>query len=222
LLPFAHRLVWGCYDTKGKLSISFRTLEDRTLTDSSDQPVVLPAQGNVGVVHPLELPTNSRQAWLKHLADYNIVPPFAQLERPVVTVKPEQKDLKYGSDVVGTELNAMTFKGRAERLGWARGSVVDAGGVNEYLKTFPTAGVDVFIYLEGMYIGVGMDDSIKLDKFFFVKHGSVKIGSYEYDEPSEVSDPRLVPFGEVPAIAFSEAMGDLAKIAGKQTGVEEE
>lgn len=222
LLPFAHRLVWGCYDTKGNLTTSFRTLEDRTLTDSSDEPVELPAQGNIGVVHPLELPANSRQAWLKHLADYNIAPPFAQLERPVITVKPEQKDLKYGSDVVGTELNAMTFKGRAERLGWARGSVVDAGGVHEYLKTFPTAGVDVFIYLEGMYIGVGMDDSITLDKFFFVKHGSVKIGSYEYDEPSEASDPRLVSFGEVPAIAFSEAMGDLTKIVGKQTGVVEE
>ena len=67
-----------------------------------------------------------------------------------------------------------------------------------------------------------MDDSITLDKFFFVKHGSVKIGSYEYDEPSEASDSRLVPFGEVPAIAFSEAMGDLAKIAGKQAEPEPE
>lgn len=222
LQPFAHRLIWGCYDAKGKLSATFRALEDHTLTDSGDEAVELPAQGNVGVVHPLELAADLRQGWLKHLADYNIVPPFAQLERTVVTVKPEQKDLKYGGDVVGTELNAMTFKGRAERLGWARGSVVDAGGINEYLKTFPTAGVDVFIYLEGMYIGVGMDDSIKLDKFFFVKHGSVKIGSYEYDEPSEASDPRLVPFGEVPAIAFSEAMGDLAKIAGKQAEPETE
>jgi hypothetical protein len=222
LLPFAHRLIWGCYDAKGKLSTTFRALEDHTLTDSGDDVVELPGQGNVGVIHPLELAASLRQAWLKHLADYNIVPPFAQLERPVVTVKPEQKDMKYGSDVVGTELNAMTFKGRAERLGWARGSVVDAGGVHEYLKTFPTAGVDVFIYLEGMYIGIGMDASITLDKFFFVKHGSVKIGSYEYDEPSEASDPRLVPFGEVPAIAFSEAIGDLAKIAGKQAAPETE
>lgn len=62
-----------------------------------------------------------------------------------------------------------------------------------------------------------MDDSIMLDKFFFVKHGSVKFGSSEYDEPGEASDPRLVPFGEVPAIAFSEALGDLTKIAGKTT-----
>lgn len=38
LIPFAHRLVWGCYDTKGKFTTSFRTLEDRTLTDCRTNP----------------------------------------------------------------------------------------------------------------------------------------------------------------------------------------
>ena len=37
------------------------------------------------------------------------------------------------------------------------------------------------------------------------------------DESGDEKDERLVPFGEVPAIKFSEAMGDLAKIAGKQS-----
>jgi len=31
-----------------------------------------------------------------------------------------------------------------------------------------------------------------------------------------------VPFGEVPVIAFSQALGDLARIAGKEAGVEAE
>jgi len=39
--------------------------------------------------------------------------------------------------------------------------------------------------------------------------------SYTYDEPRDEQDARLVPFGAVPPIAFSEAMGDLARIAGK-------
>jgi hypothetical protein len=67
-----------------------------------------------------------------------------------------------------------------------------------------------------------MYSNITLGQVFFVKHGTVTIGSYEYDEPGKESDPRLMRYGEVPAIAFSEAMGDLAKIAGKtQTQPEE-
>jgi len=215
LLPFAQRLVWGAYQPEGKLVATFRALEDHTLTDSGDEAFTLLPECVVGVVHPLELSLPDRQGWLKHLADYDVVPPFAQLQRSVVTVKPEQQKTKFGTEVAETELNAMTFKGRAERLGWTRGSVCDAGCINYYVKTFPGAGVDVFVETEGMYVGIDMYTDIKLGKNFFVKHGSVQIGSYIYDEPGDPTDPRLLSYAEVPAIAFSEAMGDLLRIAAK-------
>jgi hypothetical protein len=60
-----------------------------------------------------------------------------------------------------------------------------------------------------------MESEVTLGKVFFVRHGSVAIGSYVYDEPGDESDPRLVAFGEVPVIAHSEAIGDLGKISGK-------
>ena len=66
-----------------------------------------------------------------------------------------------------------------------------------------------------MYVGIDMNSNITLGKNFFVKHGTVNVGSYEYDEPENADDPRSVNYGGVPAIAFSEALGDLAKIAGK-------
>jgi hypothetical protein len=215
LLPFAQRLAWGAYDAGGKLVGTFRALEDHSLTDAADNTFNLPADGLAGIVHPLELAPEARQGWLKHLADYDVVPPFAQFERSVVTAKPEQAHTVYGSEVAETDINAMTFKGRAERLGWARGSVCDAGSIGHYVKTFPGAGVDVFVETEGMYVGIDMYTDIKLGKVFFVKHGTVQIGSYVYDEPGDPKDPRLVRYGEVPPIAFSEAMGDLVKIAGK-------
>ena len=56
---------------------------------------------------------------------------------------------------------------------------------------------------------------IKLEDVRFVRSGSVKIGSYTYDEPANGDDPRVVPLGDVPPIVFSEVMGDLARIAGK-------
>jgi Domain of unknown function (DUF4132) len=222
LLPFAQRLVWGAYDKSGKLLGTFRALEDRSLTDAEDEPYSLPSESDVGIVHPLELTAENRQTWLKHLADYDIVPPFAQLERTVVTVNDEQAKTKFGNEVANTELNAMTFKGRAEKLGWGRGSVCDGGGINHYVKTFPGAGVDVFVGTEGMYVGIDMYSNITLERIFFVKHGSVQIGSYTYDEPGDTKDPRLLSYAEVPPIAFSEAMGDLIKISGKSATQETE
>jgi hypothetical protein len=176
----------------------------------------------VGILHPLELEPEARQRWCQHATDYDVVPPFAQLERPVVVVKPEQVPAVFWNDVKGIELNGMTFKGRAERLGWSRGSVCDAGGIPYYLKRFPSAGVDVFVEVEGMYVGIDLESEVTLGVVFFVKHGSVRIGGYEYDEPSNADDPRLVRFGEVPPIAFSEAMGDLGKIAAKSAAQDSE
>jgi hypothetical protein len=223
LFPFAQRLVWVAYDSKGALQVTFRALEDRTLTDVADDPVELEATATVGILHPLELEPEQRLAWVKHLADYDVEPPFAQLERPVVLVEPSDSGRLMGDRFAGTTLNGMTFKGRAERLGWTRGSVCDAGGISFYLKTFPSAGVDVFIGTEGMFVGMDMESEVTLGKVFFVRHGSVAIGCYTYDEPGDEADPRLVAFGAVPVIAYSEAMGDLGKISGKaeKTGGED-
>jgi hypothetical protein len=61
-----------------------------------------------------------------------------------------------------------------------------------------------------------VESSIELKDLCFVKADSVKVGSYEYDEPSKSDDPRLIAFGDVPPIPFSEVMTDLDKISGKQ------
>jgi hypothetical protein len=107
----------------------------------------------------------------------------------------------------------MTFKGRAERLGWHRGSVCDAGSIPAYVKSFPAGHVDVILALEGFFIGAGMSDEVTLGAACFVKSGAVQFGSYVYDEPSKEDDPRIVPLDQVPAIPFSETLADLRRIA---------
>lgn len=222
LVPFAVRLIWGHYDEKGKRLATFHALEDLSLTDAHDEPIELGDSGGIGIIHPLELDPEELAIWKNHVADYEIDSPFLQLERPTVRVKPEEEKVKIWKELNGTNLNAMTFRGRAERINWARGSVCDGGGVTSYYKSFPRAGVDVFLGVDGMYIGIGMDEEVKLTDVTFVKGGSVKIGTYEYDEPSQENDTRLIPFGEVPVIVFSEAMGDLQKIAGSKATTTEE
>jgi hypothetical protein len=222
LRPFTQRLVWGWRDVAGKLHHTFRALDDASLTDVLDNAVTLPDEGSISLVHPLDLSDESRAAWLQHLVDYEIAPPFPQLDRPVVRVKPEDAGLKFGTHVHGTDLNAMTFRSRAEKLGWSRGSVCDGGGITTYRKVFSGAGTEAFLSLEGMYVGIGMEETIQLGELCFVKAASVKVGSYTYDEPCKDDDPRLIAFGDVPAVPFSEVMGDLTKIAGPSTKPEPE
>ncbi|MCY2968819.1 MAG: hypothetical protein NT069_35195, partial [Planctomycetota bacterium] len=64
------------------------------------------------------------------------------------------------------------------------------------------------------------EESITLQEICFVKSGSVTVGSYTYDEPEDEKDPRLIPFGEIPPIVFSETMGDMEKIVGKKEDAE--
>ena len=219
LRPFAWRLVWGHFEG-GALRQTFRPLEDGTLTDTADEAVALPAAGEVGMVHPLELPEADRRAWAEHLADYEVEPPFAQMDRPVVYVAEADKLLKHSDGAEGSEVNAMTLRSRTERRGWRRGSVMDGGMVASFIKTFPAAGVDCLLGVDGYFMGVGPDDSVKLEAARFVRHGSYDVGSYSYDEPADDKDPRVVPLGEVPAIAYSEAIADLAAIAGKRAAGE--
>ena len=218
-LPFATRLVWGHHDDAGALIGTFRAMEDRTLTDAADEPFELPDSGSVGIVHPLELDDEALGAWRTHLADYEVESPFPQLERPVVRVSEKDREVTISRELAGTSLNAMTFRSRAEKLGWSRGSVTDGGGVDSYRKVFPGAGVEAYVGLEGLYIGIDMDASIQLGEFYFVRGGAVRVGSYVYDNPSDESDARLIAFSAVPPVVYSEVVGDLKRIAG-QSGVE--
>ena len=113
--------------------------------------------------------------------------------------------------VAGKWAAVATFRSRAERRGWQRGSVVDAGGVTSYVKTFPGAGVEVYLAIEGLYMGIDPMESITLGVARFARADTVKRGSYIYDDPG-ADDPRLLTFGQVPPVVYSETVGDLKAI----------
>ena len=212
LIPFATQLVWGLY-AEQRLVKTFRALEDLTLTDEDDEEVVLPdADQTIGIVHALELTPEQRQAWMEHLNDYKIQTPFPQIERHVFPFREDHQRLKFCYDYDNKELNAMTFRGRAEKLGWQRGSVVDGGAVTSFRKSFHGAGMDVILEIEDYYIGISFDEEVTLRRFCFVRSNTVEFGNYTYDEPHDPSDPRLIEFDSAPPIVYSETLGDLAKI----------
>lgn len=216
LFPFAVRLVWGSYGPDEKLRATFRALEDRSLTDAADEFVSLPEDGTIGMIHPLELLDEQRAAWQTHLADYEIEPPFAQMERPVVRLASDQGTVKVYSELNGTKVNALSFRGRAERLAWVRSGSGDGGSIRAYWKNFPASRIAVLIEVEGLYFGVGVNDQVTAGNVYFLRSDRT---SPSFHEPRGVEDPRVLAFSEVSPVVYSEVIGEVGKIAGKVVGV---
>ncbi len=222
LRPFLVHQIWGLWNEQNQLIASFRQEEDGSFVSADESAFALPASGSVGLIHPLHLDGDAHHEWKQHLAAAGIKPLVPQLERPLRLVSESEKGLTEGDWVRGVKLGGMTFKGRADRLGWIRGSVVDGGGIESYRKPFPEAGVEALLTdLDGMYIGIDPESQISLGCVCFIKLGSVLFGSYTYDTPGK-GDSRLLSFSQVPPIVFSEAVSDALLIAGKTVEEEEE
>ncbi len=170
----------------------------------------------IGLLHPINIEQETREAWLAKQKKLKIMAPIRQLDREVITVSEESalKGILY--DFENQEVGGGTFKGRANRLGWRRGSVVDSGGISAFYRHYPEEGIDAFITTENLGVNGYGDEKAKLKELFFVPHGSVVTGSYTYDEPRNDRDERLIKAGEVPTIVFSETIANLRYIVGDE------
>ena len=212
---FASRLVFGVYDQAGQLLRCCRRYANGILADAHgalDELAEVDLQ--VGFVHPLELSAAARHQWCAHLERNKVKQPFAQMDRPVVRLDTQHKNHRELVLTEGRGLSAGTFRSRAERLGWQRGSVVDAGGVPNYWKDFVGCGIEVMLDLEGFYIGIDPMSPVELGRARFVRADSVARGSYVYDDPG-AEDDRIVRFGDVPEVVYSETVADLMAIVGE-------
>ncbi|MDJ1497905.1 DUF4132 domain-containing protein [Cytophagaceae bacterium DM2B3-1] len=212
MFVYAVRLLWGAYDAQGNLLYPFMVMEDTSLINLDDEEVMLEDGVQLGMVHPLSLSEDDLQAWKTKLFDYGMEPIFPQLDRAIVRVEDKDQNVKISNEFDKKKISSYAFGGQMEKLGWARGSVVDGGYVSGYYKAFPESAIEVFIETDGIYVGGYYEDSAYLSRLYFVKMGAVAIGNYTYDEPSNEKDERLIAFGDVPAIIYSEVMSDLKQV----------
>jgi hypothetical protein len=206
LFPFAVRLVWGTYSPDAKILSTFCALPDRSLTDSSDEPVDLPTDDTpVGIAHPLDLSEEQLNAWRAHLADYEIESPFSQMDRPVMRVVPEQRELKMYDELKGSQLNALSFRSKSERSGWSRGPVGDGAMIASYRKRFAGLGIEAYVTIDGLPVYTDPTAQVTVGSVLFIP----------IDTTPRDFQERLMKLGEVPALAFSEAVGDMTRICGR-------
>ena len=202
LAPFAQRLVWATWDGDRPGTL-FRALEDGTLTDADDEAVDLPSAGDVvGIVHPLWLDADVLARWREHLADYEVSPPFEQFDRPTARLPDNLADATEDKRLAGTEVGFLSLRGKLERAGWAQ----DYRG---FRRRFAAQNVVAWLSTDGNDWYYGSDPS-----------ATVKLGPLSFSKPTaadaDENAGRLppLPLGNVPATAFSEAIGLLHRIAG--------
>jgi hypothetical protein len=194
------RLVWVATDDDGSVLAVFRPLDDGTLTDADDAEVEVPADARVRLAHDTVLALAAVQDWQQHLADYEVTPLFPQLGRGDLAAA---DDLGLESEVIdvrGCLVESFTLRGRANRLGYARGSAEDGGWFLSYEKAFPMLGITSVVGFSGNSLPEE-SRTVALTSLTFRR-----------DNPGGSGSAMLLR--DVPPVLLSEARHDLQVLAG--------
>ena len=167
-------------------------------------------KSEIGMVHPILLDVETIDFWKNDLLDKGIEPIFPQLNRPVVLLRDMDKNLRMSDEFEGVEIGGYTFLSRLDKNGWVKGSIGDGGVVLSYYKAFSEVNL-VAIVMQTGSLSIGYYDvNAEIGKIMFVKKEGHRFEEYLYNEPRKMNDPRLVRFGDVPPVVYSEVMADMA------------
>jgi predicted DNA-binding WGR domain protein len=120
------RLVWATFTADGTVGTAFRVAEDGSPADVDDKEFALADDASVGVAHPLHIEADLT-TWERLFADYEILQPFLQLQRPVRRLTAEQAAQQRLTEFVGANV-AVDRLLKLERRGWwERSTPMDAG-----------------------------------------------------------------------------------------------
>ncbi|MBQ1993461.1 MAG: DUF4132 domain-containing protein [Lachnospiraceae bacterium] len=215
---FAIGLIWGIYED-GKLVQTFRYMEDGSFNTEDEDEYELPAEGKIGLVHPVELTPESRENWKQQLEDYEISQPFEQLDREIFYMTEEEKKSKYLERFGGYMLSDLSLNGKLLNSGWYRGSVQDAGGFDTYYQENTSVGVGAELHFSGSFVGGYYDEDVTVYEVRFYKPGTIQRGSYMYDE---VEEKDAIPMCELSERYFSEMVLQLKRATASSKEVDTE
>jgi len=138
----ARRLLWGRFDPATRQLVeAFRVSAEGEFVSAGER--TLPTSGlPVGLLHPALLSPAVRATWAERLADYEIVPPFPQLARPVVTLTDDERE---GTDFTRfncKNLNRWVLKDTTPCLQWVFQQT-------EASRTFPAQGLKAVARIQG-------------------------------------------------------------------------
>jgi hypothetical protein len=211
------RLIWAAFDAENTLLGSFRITEDFSYAGETDDDFTLPENtAHIGIAHPAYLAETSKGAWGEVLGDYEIIPPFVQLGRPVYALTNEERTAKIITRFKNDKVDAKVLCFGLENLNWLRGGAQDGGGFYEHIKVFPKANITAcVVYDPGMWMGGGGGpgnewEDQNVTEVYFVS------GSYNPRSYSDYPDSnKAIALSEVPPFTLSEVLYDVARLTSK-------
>ena len=203
LVSFTRRLVWGVYDDADALVRAFRTADDRTLLTLEGE-TTLDGGERIGIIHPLHIDDGARADWTESLADYEIIQPFPQLGRPVHRVDEAERESTLTARFATSRFKSGVLRDVLVRGGWERDSAFLR---KEYERYFPADEVWAIATMDpGVQAGAATYDVF--DQTIASVEFRGKKGGGKSRTPMQLA--------EVPAIAFSEAVRDVAEVLATQ------
>jgi hypothetical protein len=198
-------LVWAFVKNNDEI-ISFRPLDDGTLTDVNDDEIEIHADAKVKLAHDSVLPKDSVEQWLQHLLDYKITPLFQQLGKGTYMLPESKNNADKIEDFEGYLLEAYSLRNRALKLGYTRGAAMDGGWFTTYEKRFTTLGLTAVIEFTGNPLPEE-NRTVALLNISFVKSENTEM----WNNPS-------ISLINIPKILISECYNDMRLIAAEGSG----
>ena len=172
--------------------VRFRPAEDGALLGVDDSAVELAPDAVVRLAHRTALSGAEADAWRRHLADYEVSPPFDQLGATAPDVPADAVAIQSPGGRRVTTVFAL--RRAATKRGYQRAPAGDGGWFWNYLKEFPSLGLTATINFSGARLP-------------------------EEDGPCAVDDLEVrrgrapVVLGRVPPVLLAECCADFAALA---------
>ncbi|RAX34971.1 UNVERIFIED_CONTAM: MolR family transcriptional regulator [Escherichia coli] len=128
------RLIWGVYSAENELLACFRVAEDNSYSTADDDLFTLPEGDiSVGIPHVLEISPTDGAAFGQLFADYELLPPFRQLDRNSYALTETERNASELTRWAGRKCPSGRVMGLANK-GWMRGEPQDGGWIGWMIK----------------------------------------------------------------------------------------
>ena len=140
------RIVW---QLDGRPGLTFRPLNDGTLSDAHERAVTPQVEELMRVAHGSTVTSQQQQEWLDHFNDYEVNPFLNQFNRPAYTLPDVLKEETELTEFQGYLLEAFQLRAQAFGFGYARGQAMDDCWFYSYEKSLPGLNITAVIEFSG-------------------------------------------------------------------------
>jgi hypothetical protein len=205
-------LLWSAFNRGGRRAFFFRVSEEGEYADLEGRPCPWEKVRSVGLAHPAELSERERLAWGEVWGDFELIPPFPQLGRPVVGPAPEEAGGRELTRFAGLELPDLALSTTLKAHGWQLATVPWRVRGRVHCRPFRRGSVTGVVFHEYSYRPAPhavLSDRRKISWVCFLEGLRVKF------EAEDLNPRKGVPLGEIDPVVIAEVLNALGVLAGK-------